>query len=673
MKRKKTLLLAVILFTATVFSNISPALGMEKFSLSMFHFNVQYVAGGLKGFPSGTDTNDTYDLDDEQVQDLIIKESFEPVLDLFLTHPSWKVTLEMQAYMLQVMLQRHTDVLEKLKTLVDNGQAEIVSFHWSDELFLAYPRRDLEASFELMDQVWKQAGFEPSPVVFCQEGQFGVGMLKFGLNHGRSIFVLPKNLFKYQHAKDYENAAPLYEKDGADLVIGARSFATSEVEVSWNFFDDGELLATGDMAPYMGKEFRKDPSALADYEQQLEELQQQGWHIASIEDYVSWAKQNGIQQQALPPMLDGTWQPPSTDSMHRWMGASGIIDMVYATERDNQVLTSNVKARHRIVAAETLVEYATNHGLAEQGQYKKELAECWSHVLLGEVSDATGINPFANEVQYGLAHSSAALQCADEILDELAPKIGGPFVAIDTLNRTVETESDSPVEIHEPTQSLFDEASGFSVEAPGRNVSVTWEKVGLADGVYRVTMDIAPGDSTHRTASVEFPLSLGGFYLTPGLVENEAQFLPFSDFDLEGRIALPVANGLIGLEPETWLVKDTSWVHLAAIFEPGSSVVRFEDQTLPADEAVTWIFWILQGDEKNALDFANRLNLHPTKHIETGLSNQRGCGCVLTGSNPGDGLIFWILFLGWASFRWWKIKISFFGKIPSSSSQPQSL
>jgi len=135
----------------------------------MFHYNVQYVAGGLKGFPSGQDDNPTFDLDDAQVQDRIITESFEPVLDVFLAHPTWKVTLEMPAYMVEVMMERHPEVLAKLKQLMASGQAELVSFHYSDQMFLAYPRLDLERSHEIMDAVYAEAGITPSPVVFCQE------------------------------------------------------------------------------------------------------------------------------------------------------------------------------------------------------------------------------------------------------------------------------------------------------------------------------------------------------------------------------------------------------------------------------------------------------------------------------------------------------------------------
>ena len=39
-------------------------------------------------------------------------------------------------------------MLEKLRCAANNGQIELVSFHWSDQLFLAFPARDLEWSID---------------------------------------------------------------------------------------------------------------------------------------------------------------------------------------------------------------------------------------------------------------------------------------------------------------------------------------------------------------------------------------------------------------------------------------------------------------------------------------------------------------------------------------------
>jgi hypothetical protein len=617
----------------------------EKFSLSMFHFNVQYVAGGLKGFPSGTDTNPTFDLDDAEVQDAIIVESFEPILDLFLAHPDWKVTLEMQAYMAEVMHERHPGILSKLKQLVSNGQVELVSFHYSDQMFLAYPKLDMERSHQLMERVWEEVGFSPSEVVFCQEGQFGEGVVPFAAAHDRTILVLPKNLFRYQHLADYEQAAPLYELDGVDIVIGSRGFATPEVEVQWNFFDDGELLATGGNAPYTISGFVKNQQALDEYEQQLTEAAAAGFRIASTDEYVAWAKANQLDQPALLPILDGTWQPPSTNSMRRWLGGSGVVDMAFACERDNQVTTSNVRARHWILVAETLVTHAEKAEKIEPGTYQDTLLDCWRTALLGQVTDASGINPFINEVNYGLDHAASAQACAEAVINEVAPQVGGPVLKVDTDTGEVFELDDFPSSLLSPRAPYFTTQDGFEVTAPGRETQVTWES-GASQGLTRVEIEATEPANGERTLEAVFPMNLDGFFVTPGLVEEEVKFYPLNSFDFqEGRISLPVANGLVGIGTDLWLIKQTSMVHIAATFEAGDGKVRFIDDTLDPEGSVNWVFWILEGNQNDAAAFARQLNLSPMAYLETGQDPDRGCGCHPT--PPADySLLLLMLFLG---------------------------
>ena len=86
----------------------------EKFSLSMYHFNLQYVAGGLTGIIDNPDM----EYNEEEIEDLIITESFTPILDVLLDHPTWGFDLEMQGYMLEVISVRHPNVLQKMFGLV---------------------------------------------------------------------------------------------------------------------------------------------------------------------------------------------------------------------------------------------------------------------------------------------------------------------------------------------------------------------------------------------------------------------------------------------------------------------------------------------------------------------------------------------------------------------------
>src|SRR4051812_50189629 len=74
--------LAAGLATAALVTGLAPAARADdQFALGMFHFNVQYVAGGMVGYYAVP--NPGIDLDAEQIEDLIVTESFAPVLELY--------------------------------------------------------------------------------------------------------------------------------------------------------------------------------------------------------------------------------------------------------------------------------------------------------------------------------------------------------------------------------------------------------------------------------------------------------------------------------------------------------------------------------------------------------------------------------------------------------------
>ncbi|MCA9669879.1 MAG: hypothetical protein KC503_29995 [Myxococcales bacterium] len=639
----------------------SPAEAQRKFALSMFHFNVQYVVGGLRGFPNGK-VVEAFDFNNDQVEDLIITESFEPVLDLYAKHPSWQVTLEMQAYMVEVLRRRHPRVLSKLKAMYDAGQVEIVSFHWSDQLFLAYPKVAMERSRELMLREWKASGIGPSRVVFCQEGQFGLGMIPLAKLWGREVLVLAKNLFRYQHQSAYETAPPLYQRDGVDILLMGRGFKTDKVEVTWTFADDGELLATGDLPPYAGALFVKNPQALADYEAKLVALEQQGFTISNIANFVDWSKKQGVKQEPLPDVLDGTWQPGSTDSMFRWMGASGLSDVINRAEQDNTITSGNVRTLQIVQAAEKVAAHAVKAGWASKGAHDAELRQCWRDALLAQVSDTTGVNPIANEVAYGLDHAAAARACAEGIIKTYAGRwsFDVQWLRVDladgsVLGSNVAAPPAPTATPAKPASSPFADDARFTLDAGDRDPQLTWEAFG--DDRVRLTIEIQPSKKGWRTVEVSFPLDLDAFYVTPGLRDDQVGKYPFSSFELEKpRITLPLSNGLVGIGKDTWLIKQTNSVHIGAIFEPSQEkrTVRFRDETVPPLETVKWTFWIVRGDEQAALAAARRINITPVVSVRVRdaaqvLTEDDDGGCAVgaaKGAAPGPSALWLLLALG---------------------------
>ena len=253
------------LAAAAVTAATSTALAQERYALAMFHYNVQYVAGGTVGYWS---TPTAGDKDNAAIEDQIITESLAPVIDLYEKHPSWGADIEMQAYMLDVIAARHPKLLKQLQTLSNSGQLDVLSFHYSDQLFIAYPQEDWERSQDLTAATFAKHGVKLSTTVFCQEGQAGMGLAAQMQARGYRTMIWPKNLWRFQHddtawhpgATDPSGVQPLYEFGDLRLVAGATGWefqeGNTDIQATWTFFDDGELLATGGSEPVLPRTVR---------------------------------------------------------------------------------------------------------------------------------------------------------------------------------------------------------------------------------------------------------------------------------------------------------------------------------------------------------------------------------------------------------------------------------
>lgn len=578
------------------------AAASRRYALSMFHFNIQYVAGGLEGFvpqPAGSPQVKAWEIDEQAVEDGIIVQSFEPVLDLYLAHPSWGVNLELQGYFLDVLAARHPAVLEKLRTLATRGQAEVVSFHYSDQLFLAFPREDWERSQALTQATFDRYGIPLGTSVFAQEGQAGTGMAQAMADHGYRVLVWPKNLFIFQHG-DFD-AAPYYRLGDVDMIAGAQGVhqivpaagGELEVSVNWTFFDDGELLATNDIDPYFTPTFLHKPAAVARYEDELEALEAQGYSISTVGRYVEELHDLGVEPSPAPPLLDGTWQPRSTDGMRKWLGGNGIWP---DQERDNHVRTLQALTHRELVAAETAAR--------ETGTDRAALDSAWRLLALSEVSDSSGINPFRGEVEYGIAHATEALRIAREVIDAARQRLGVPSMRIRVDEGSVEANPLPTAPAPEASPPLETQ-----VDAGGRDWQQSWTSPSA--GVERLELTFAPGaGAAAKKLSVTFPGDSTEIVYCPGLTEDEPVSYPRSAFVFD-HFQMALANGLIGLSTNRFVIKDTVWVHVAATIKPGDGSVQFSDDTAPPAEPVTWVFYLFDGSLENAVAFANRLNVSP--------------------------------------------------------------
>jgi hypothetical protein len=529
------------------------------------------------------------DLSADEVEDRIVVESFEPVLDMLAAHPTWGSNIEMQGYMLDVLAARHEGVLAKLRDLAKSGQIEVTSFHYADQLFMAHAKEDWERSVTLNKATFEAQDVPLSGTVFCQEGQAGRGMAAAMADHGYTTLVFPKNLFTYQHGPGAR--APLYDFGDVTMLTYdgiAWDDGANQIETSFWFVDDGELFATAGFDPYIAEKFKKDPVAIAKREAELEALEMQGVSITTVGKYVAAIK-DVVPLADPPPLLDGTWQPDSTDGISRWLGGHGLW---WPDERDNDVRTLATIAHRELLAAETIAA-------AAKLDASREIAAGFRLLALGEVSDASGINPFRGEIEYGLAHDAEALRIARDVITRAKASLGGADVQIDTATGAVGPPS-APA-----TPPTIDAPFDLSIDAGDRATDVAWTDLG--GGVLEVRVHFGVGDE--RLASVTFPGENGDIVYTPGLTEAPVH-VARADFSFD-HFHLALSDGLLGLAPDRFVVLDQAWVHVAARIRPDTGDVVFADTTMPAGEDTTWVFRVVQGDEATATAVAHKLNAQP--------------------------------------------------------------
>jgi len=589
---------------------------VDIYVVSLLHFNLQYCAGGLEGILTG------WPADEQSVEDQIIVESFDPVLDMLLAHPSWAMDLELQAYMIEVIAARHPDVLAKLQTLTADGQVELVSFHWSDQLWTAFPWRDQQQSLELTRQVFADNGLPLSRVVFTQEGQFGEGMLDRMPEYGYDIAILPRNLASYMWGSSADQT--LYDYDGVSVIpTNSLSSGDGSYQVQWSYVDDGELLATGGIDPYFGSLFVTNDQAIADFAADLQAREDAGAHISTVSAYVDAVKDRG--SVPFPGIMDGSWQPDGSNNMWRWLGGAGLFG---SDEQDNAVRTLQVTTGFQVAAAQVLAP-------EDEG-----VSRAWRELLLAEVSDASGWNPVINEINYGLDHAAAASQAATEVATAACADRGAErSLSVDLATGTVSV--DQP-----PAPPDWQEASapgGLTVTSGAdRPATLRWQSNPAQPDLLRL-------DASFERVDAPDELSLpwdAQVYATVPALTDRVQTIPASEVGADDvGLALPL--GLVRLSEGLWLVEDTTQVHLAGLFSRAEGSLRFHDDTAPID-AHTWSFRIVQGDQARALQVAQALNEDPVVTFacpaasgdDTGGGYQggTGCGCASGGSRSALGL-----------------------------------
>jgi len=634
--RRWALLLALV--TALQLPAASAFAEDYDYAAAVYHFNLQYVAGGLEDFVDDLSLGELWqglDYSEEGVEDAIIRESFLPLLQMYERHPSWGGDFELQGLMVDVIRERHPDVLTLMQQL--DGRISFDSFHYSDELWTAQPAEVIQRSREATEAAFAAAGLTLGRATFTQEGQFGAGM--GNILPAGDVAILPRNLFGL-HYPDADRR-PLFSMGEVDVVIGGHTWTqqvgNDQVHLTWTWLDDGELLATNDLNPYFLPSFVHNAESVAQYEEQLEQLETAGYMIAQVIDAIDALRTRGYQPEALPPMVDGAWQPHDTNNLGLWMGDTGAWP---DSEADNAVRSTWHRSFAQVRAADALVAA----GIAERPE--GGLDGAWRELFLAGVSDSTGWNPYRSEVAYSLAHAAAASEIAQQVFDSLEMRCENcmlrvpwdrdevAIVANGERDRAAASPALEGVEAGTSSSLVTTETSWFTdpfiANATGLSVSFSGSDT---------------ADQPHRW--IDIPLATDQLRFLPA-GGQELISVPLSLFAaLEEPVGVPLANGILGLGDDRFLVLEPRTMMLAARIHPDQGYVRFIDQSPATEPGEIWELYFTSGEE-SALTLSQQLVQRPDLWFAPAPPlEESGCSCTLTpsGSYPQRALLLLLLSL----------------------------
>lgn len=566
---KKTLLFILSMIIA------SGIFAQKKYAISMFHFNLQYVAGDYK------------------IENRIIKESLYPALQFFEKNPQYKADFEIQGYAIEVLAEEYPKVLKLFKKLINRGQIELVIAHYSDQFFIAYPALDLERSIQISDEILKKYGLKRSKVFFGQEIQWTPALASV-LKNTHNLIVTSSDPHGWYRNETLPLVNVKYGDDQILGLIGAGKKKLKNIEWTYAFLDDGEVFNSLDYR----SDFYRVPEQEKKNIEKYKRLKKEGFKFVTMSELANILKNDpDYKIPDYPFVPEGTWNM-SVCGPFMWMGRqrSGV-------ETDGITRALSYEVRGKVLLAESLIKKAESDGL-DVTELNALLKDAWVHLLLSEVSDASGWSPWPVEVQYTANEVVNVEKKLMEIFKILKGNLldGNKTLLVDTQSGSVQNV--------ENVQELTTEDSYLPVEYSVRAESYKAKIQKLSDNVY--AFDVEAFRPKDGGVEITFDTSEDGLYYSAGAGEQIAVEIPT---DLKHDPAFTLSNGFIYLGDGYNLVKDCSVEHIAATWKQKAQKLVFREELNKKNPEMNMRFYVVKGDKAAGLKFGNELNTWPSYFI----------------------------------------------------------
>lgn len=600
---------------------------MKKFALGVHHFNLLYVAG----------QQETYHRQ--------VREAISPFLDLLIDHPTWHVNVELQGYAIVYMATHYPDVLERLSYLInEREQVELISCQYAPQMWVVYPKYDMQKSIQINDAILDRYGLKRSRIFFAQENFSGEGVL--ALSEYFDSCVLKDDYYYPLHG--VQDVRPYYALKNMKVLIGTSHIQERILEL---VFPDVEEIQTSDLirqfnivdfltldhlknhkqklaqknietipvgqyddliwewyhvgssesfskclaAPQDVWRCWRDPSWMALAEQVLMNLEQSGYRLSTLGDFMAEVAQTGYHPEPLKPMLDGCWNIEQSKGVYQWMGFYG-----QRYEADRVVLSHAWRTRARLLACECVMGNSKfRHHVTQED--RDLIQQAWQYQLLAEGSDSTGWWPTPDEVQFSINQADKAANLTAKVISRLKNCIRMGRLSVDTHTGEVVPFRDYCF----PTLEEADLATCFAngLEVFGCRGQIALYRV--SNNTQRLTVLMKP---IKRVCGIGFDLETRNLRYSPALMEDQLVSYPLCDFQIE-EIFLPLPNGLIGLGEDTYAIKHNDTMHVACCIDKKARKIRFQVEN--TNGLQNWTLTLFQGTEEQALQLANQINVFP--------------------------------------------------------------
>ena len=581
-------LLLLLACLVLVWPGWSRAEGPPKLGLSLYHFNVQFVAG------------------DEVVANRIVTESISPLLVMYAKQPEWKFTFEIQAYGLEQIAENEPEVLELIRTLSERGQMELVVSHYSDQLLLAYPSDDYRKSLELSEGALERLELKRSRVFFAQEAQYG-GAFPLALADDYDVVVTSGDPFVY-FLNDTAHVMG-YLEFGGKRMLALNPAGTADAQLAQIgapvllYAGDGEAANTGTQ----DNGFRHSSEKQRALAQRLRQAAEEGVRFCTITEFVDLLRERGYQPQEWPYLPEGTGGMQEGLGVWNWMGR-----LAGGATPDGATRALPYRARLYVLAAEALFAQARGRRLevSAEGVVLRRAAE---ELMLAEVSDSSGWNPRPLEERYTAERTAAAISLGEQAIRGLLEKLqlGGEAALVTTDEPEVLRLSDLAGQWEPIPEVTETEAPPVEVAVSGA-AHIYCQRMHPSRYELRIVAEPSEGSVT-----ISFPVA-GRPRYSPSLAEDHIVEVPAG---LAHGVSLPIPNGWVYLGNGVGLIEHCGVRHLAALWEEGGRLSFREEFRKP--ETVEYRFTLFVGSAEEGHDLAQRMNVVPTIVLQSSATGLR--------------------------------------------------